>query len=100
MGIARSTLYLELARGTVEQLDRALRVHRVYFGDVGQQVYEEHRKNSRPPRKLMKAQTFILYAEQKMLQDKMAPDPFCGRAKFDGIFEETVCTKILYNYID
>ena len=35
-----------------------------------------------------------------MLQDKMAPDPLCGRARLEGNFDETVCTKTLYNYID
>lgn len=35
-----------------------------------------------------------------MLQDRMDPDPLCGRAKREGIFDETVCTKTLYNYID
>ena len=44
VGIARSTLYRELARGTVEQLDSELRVHHVYFSDTGQRVYEENRK--------------------------------------------------------
>ena len=100
VGIARSTLYRELARGTVEQLDSELRVHHVYFSDTGQRVYEENRKNSRPPLKLMKAQKFILYAEQMMLQEKMAPDPLCGRARLEGNFDETVCAKTLYNYID
>ena len=83
VGIARSTLYQELARGTVEQMDSELRVYRTYFADAGQRVYEENRKNSRPPLKLMKAQEFILYAEQRMLQDKMAPDPLCGRARLE-----------------
>ena len=100
VGIARSTLYRELDRGTVEQMDSELRVHRIYFGDTGQRVYEENRKNSRPPLKLMKAQKFILYAEQMMLQDKMAPDPLCGRARLEGNFDEIVSAKTLYNYID
>ena len=100
VGIARSTLYRELDRGTVEQMDSELRVHRIYFGDTGQRVYEENRKNSRPPLKLMKAQKFILYAEQMMLQEKMAPDPLCGRARLEGNFDEIVSAKTLYNYID
>lgn len=100
VGIARSTLYLELARGTVEQMDSELCIHQIYFADAGQRVYETNRKNSRPPLKLIKAQEFILYAEQRMLQDKMAPDPLCGRARLEGNFDETVCAKTIYNYID
>ena len=30
----------------------------------------------------------------------MAPDPLCGRARLEGNFDETVCAKTLYNYID
>lgn len=98
--ISRSTLYNELTRGTVEQMDSEWRTYRRYFSDVGQRVYEEHRKNSRPPLKLVKAYEFVLYAERKMLEEKLSPDAVCGRAKLEGCFEETVCTKTLYNYID
>ena len=48
VGISRSTLYHELSRGTVEQIDTNLKKCRRYFGDAGQRVYEENRKNSRP----------------------------------------------------
>lgn len=100
VGISRSTLYLELARGTVEQLDSELRVQRKYFWDVGQRVYEQNRKNSRPPVKLIKAYDFICYAEKQILEKKMSPDAICGEAKLTGKFKELVCTKTLYNYID
>lgn len=103
LGFAHSTLYLKLERGTGEQLDSELCVRHVYFGDVGQRVYAENRRNSRPPLKLMRVQKVLLYAEQKMLQDKMDPDPLCGRTRLEGTFEafeEMVYTKTLYNYID
>lgn len=100
VGIARSTLYNELARGSVEQLDSELRTYRRYFYDVGQRVYEEHRKNSRPPLKLAQAHEFIAYAEQQMLEEKLSPEAICGMVRRNGTFEKTVCTKTLYNYID
>lgn len=100
VGIARSTLYQELARGTVEQLDSELRVKRKYFWDAGQRVYEAHRQNSRRPLKLAKAYAFVAYAETQMLEKKLAPDTICGAARRSGQFEETVCAKTLYNYID
>ena len=46
MGISRSSLYLELARGTVEQLDSELHTHQKDFWQTGQRVYEQNRKNS------------------------------------------------------
>lgn len=100
LGIARSTLYLELARGTVEQRDSELQTCRKYFWDAGQRVYEAHRQNSRPPLKLGKAYAFVSYAETQMLEEKLAPDTICGAARRSGQFEETVCAKTLYNYID
>lgn len=100
VGIARSTLYLELARGTVEQVDSELRLYYRYFWDAGQRVYEKNRQNSRPPLKLIPAHDFIAYAEKAMLEDKLSPDVICGRAKREGQFAVTVCTKTLYNYID
>lgn len=100
LGIARSTLYNELNRGTVKQMSSELIPYYTYFHDAGQRVYEEHRKNSRRPLKLMKAYAFIRYADEKMKLEKLSPDAVCGRAKLEGEFEQTVCTKTLYNYID
>lgn len=100
VGISRSTLYCELKRGTVEQLDTHLCVHKEYFADAGQRVYNENRKNSRNPLKLVKAHDFIEYAEKQILENKLSPDAVCGRAKLENKFNEIVCTKTLYNYID
>ena len=100
VGISRSTLYRELERGTVEQTDTNLRKYKRYFYDIGQRVYEENRKNSRPPMKIMKAYDFVLYAEKQILENKMSPGAVCGEAKMSGRFTEIVSTKTLYNYID
>lgn len=100
VGISRSTLYRELERVTVEQTDTNLRKYKRYFYDIGQRVYEENRKNSRPPMKIMKAYDFVLYAEKQILENKMSPGAVCGEAKMSGRFTEIVSTKTLYNYID
>ncbi len=100
VGISRSTLYNELSRGNVEQIDTNLKKYQRYFGDAGQRVYEENRKNSRPPMKIMEAYDFVRYAEKQILENKISPDALCGEAKRSGRFQETVSTKTLYNYID
>lgn len=100
LGIARSTLYEELKRGTVEQLDTNLEKYKKYFADTGQRIYEEHRKNSRNSLKLVKAAEFVKYAEQEILMKKLSPDAVCGYAAAKNLFKETVCTRTLYNYID
>lgn len=100
VGISRSTLYNELKRGTVVQLDTNLRQYTRYFADAGQRVYEEHRRNSRPPMKLVQAYEFVAYAEQQILEEKHGPATICGEARRNGRFKATVCAKTLYNYID
>lgn len=100
LGIARSTLYEEIKRGSVVQLKSDLTEYSKYFAEVGQRVYEENRKNSRKPLKMNEAIEFIKYAEEKILKEKLSPDVICGRAKMTKQFKKIVCTKTLYNYID
>lgn len=100
VGISRSTLYEELKRGTVEQMDSNLKTHKVYFAETGQAMYEKHRQNSRKPYKLIVAYDFIKYAEEEILNKKLSPDAVCGFAKKNNLFTNMVCTKTLYNYIE
>jgi IS30 family transposase len=100
LGVSRSTIYEEINRGTVIQLNSDLSEYKKYFADAGQRVYEEHRANSRKPYKLAEVTEFIEYAEEEILTNKKAPDTICGRAKIENKFSKTVCTKTLYNYID
>lgn len=100
IGIARSTLYEELKRGTVEQKKSNLEVYTKYFADAGQYVYEKHRKNSKKPHKLGQAIDFIRHTEKEILENKLSPDVICGYAKRMKSFENMVCTKTIYNYID
>lgn len=100
LGISRSTLYEELNRGTVNQMDTNLKTYRKYYADAGQTMYESNRKNSRKPLKIIDAFDFLQFAEKEILENKKAPDSICGRAKRECTFDVIVCTKTLYNYID
>ena len=100
VGIARSTLYNELARGTVQQLGRNPEPYTRYFGDSGQRVYEHRRRNSHCPLKLAKAKKFVSFAVKQILTKHPAPDTICGLAREKGCFTEMVCCKRLYNYIE
>ena len=100
VGISRSTLYLELKRGTVTQMNSDLTHCKKYFSDVGQRVYKNHRKNSRKPFKISQVENFMNFAEEKILQGKWSPDSVCGYAKRHNLFDKLVCTKTLYNYIE
>lgn len=100
VGIARSTLYEELRRGTVDQMRSDLTKYRRYFAETGQLVYEQHRSKCRKPYKLAQAADFIQHLEESILDGKLSPDAVCGRARLEGAFPVTVCTKTVYNYID
>ena len=88
VGIARSTLYNELARGTVQQLGRNPEPYTRYFGDSGQRVYEHRRRNSHCPIKLPKAKKFVSFAVKQILTKHLAPDTICGLAGEKGCFIE------------
>ena len=45
LGIKYNTLYKEIERGTVEQMDSLLRVYKVYKADYAQMVYERSTSN-------------------------------------------------------
>ena len=100
VGIARSTLYEELKRGTVDQMRSDLTYYKRYFADTGQLVYMRRREASRKPFKLSTAAPFLKYLEKEVLQNKFSPDSICGRAKLQNMFPVTLCTKTIYNYID
>ena len=99
LGIARSTLYEELKRGTVDQMRSDLSKYRKYFAETGQLVYESNRAACRKPYKLDQAADFVQHLEKTIKEDKLSPDAVCGRAKLEGTFPVTICTKTVYNYI-
>ena len=100
VGISRSTLYEELKRGTVTQKNSDLTTREQYFAETGQIIYEKNRQKCRKSFKIGKAKEFVEYAEEKIIKEKWSPDSVAGYAKKHKLFEETVCTKTLYNYID
>ena len=99
LGIARSTLYEEIKRGTVAQKRSDWTYYEQYFAQSGQMRYERNRENSGKPSKFNAAQDFIRYVENAILKDKHSPDAICGRAKRMNLFEVSVCTKTIYNSI-
>ena len=99
LGIARSTLYAEIKRGTARQMRSDWTYYDRYFAETGQIIYERNRKNSVKPSKFNAARDFIRYVEDRILKDKHAPDAICGCAKRTHLFAVQVCTKTIYNYI-
>ena len=75
VGIARSTLYEELKRGTVDQMRSDLTHYKRYFADTGQLVYAEHWKNSRKPYKLAAAAPFLQFPHRAIFYQFRHPPP-------------------------
>ena len=53
LGIARSTLYAEIKRGTARQMRSDWTYYDQHFAETGQIVYERNRKNAVKPSKLI-----------------------------------------------
>ena len=65
VGISRSTLYLELKRGTTTQMNSDLTFREEYFAYTGQVVYKKNRKNSRKSLKISQVGDFMNFAKKK-----------------------------------
>mgnify|MGYP001770997952 CR=1 FL=1 len=97
-----STISREIKRGTTTQLRSDLSSYTSYFPETGQAVYEKNRSNCGAKFKAAKAEDFLKYAENKILNEKWSPDAVVGYCKKDPSWNNKtiVCTKTLYNYID
>jgi IS30 family transposase len=100
LGRHRSTILREIKRGTTIQKRTDLTDYEVYFPETGQAVYEKNRMNCGKKSKVLQIESFLLYAEEKILKDKWSPDAVVGRARLIFDKSEMVCTKTLYKYID
>jgi IS30 family transposase len=102
LGRHRSTIYREIKRGTTTQLRTDLTTYSAYFPETGQAVYEKNRSACGRKSKVLQVDSFLRYAEQKILKDKWSHDAVVGTARREKIFDPSsmVCTKTLYNYID
>ena len=95
LGIARSTLYYEIKRGTAEQVNQYGKTYYRYFADTGQLVYEQRRKHSRHPFKFALVQPFLQYVTEQIKKHHLSPDAARGRAVRDKLFTHVVSNKTL-----
>lgn len=100
LGRHRSTIYREIKRGTTTQKRSNLTTYEAYFPETGQAVYEKNRSACGKKSKLLEVESFLIYAEEKILKEKWSPDAVVGKARLFMDRSEIVCTKTLYNYID
>ena len=96
---SRTTIYNELKRGSVEQIKNGHKVI-VYYPDAGQAQYERNRENSKKKFKALECIDFIRFVEASFKEKFWSLDECYGRARLENLFENTVCTKTLYNYVE
>lgn len=99
LGRAYNTIKNEVERGAVTSKDGQTKV---YKADRGQEVYLEHRQNSRRKIRCLKVADFLHYVWRHFRDDKWSLDACAGKALESKEFErsDTVCTRTLYRYVD
>lgn len=101
LGIKYNTLYKEIERGTVEQMDSQLRVYKVYKADYAQMMYERSTSNRGRNLKIGSDHQLASYIETMIREQKYSPEALLLHAENEGIhFSTTLCPKTIYNYLD
>ena len=108
----KSTVKREIKRGSVVQRQANSYVSRkpevpdyiektVYFRDVGQRVYQEHRQNCGAKNKIVTCSELISFVEGKVLGvEKWSPDAALGYAQANNLYPgQRISTKTFYNWI-
>ena len=94
-----NTILNEIRRGTVDQIKAGKKI-KIYLADAGQARYRENRKACCKQYQLLESEEFVRHIESSMLENSWSVDAAVGRAREEGIFSKTLCTKTIYNYID
>lgn len=101
LGRDRRTIEREIKRGSVIQRDSQWQDRQVYCADAGERVKEERAENKGRGLKIGHDHKLVQYIEKKIRDESYSPDAVIGEIRAKGIpFQESICTKTLYNYID
>lgn len=101
LGIKYNTLYKEIERGTVKQLDYQLREVMVYKADYAQLVYERSTSNRGRNLKIGSDHQLAAYIEDMIRDKKYSPEALLRQIENEGLqFKTTLCIKTIYNYLD
>ena len=109
----KSTIKREIKRGSVVQRRAdsyqskdpkrsGFIEYNAYYADVGQRIYEKHRKRCGGKSKVVACRDLVLFVEGKIRgKEKWSPDAAIGYAKQKGLFPgQEFSTKTFYNWIE
>ena len=101
LGHRYHTVYHEVKKGTVKQLDTYLAAHYVYKADYAQMLTEKNMSCRGRNLKIGSDHELAAYIEAMVRNKKYSPEALLLYAKENGIsFKTKICAKTIYNYFD
>lgn len=101
LGIKYHTLWHEIKRGTVKQMDTHLREFYAYKADYAQMVYENSVSNRGRNLKIGFDHELAAYIEDMIRNKKYSPEALLFHAENENMnFTTKLCCKTIYNYLD
>lgn len=101
LGIKYHTLWHEIKRGTVKQIDTHLREFYAYKADYAQMVYENSVSNRGRNLKIGSDHELAAYIEDMIRNKKYSPEALLFHAENENLhFSTKLCCKTIYNYLD
>lgn len=99
IGCCRATVYNELRRGMVDQLDSELRHFSSYSADVAQQKHDYAQSSKGRPLKIGDDHAFAAYLEYYIRVKRYSPAAALASARRSGRFRTDLSVNTLYRYI-
>ncbi len=101
LGHKYHTIYHEVKKGTVKQLDSLLAAHYVYKADYAQMLYDKSVCNRGRNLKIGSDYALVHYIEDMVKNKHYSPEALLLHARNEGIkFDTQLCYKTIYNYFD
>lgn len=101
LGIAYHTLWHEVKRGTVKQIDTHLREFYAYRADYAQMVCDNSMSNRGRNLKIGSDHELAAYIEDMVRNKKYSPEALLRHAENENLqFATRLCYKTIYNYLD
>lgn len=101
LGHRYHTIYHEIRRGTVKQIDTHLREYETYRADYAQRVYNESVSNRGRNLKIGSDHKLAEYIEDMIRNKKYSPEALLFHAENQHLqFDTKLCYKTIYNYLD
>ncbi|MCH5261667.1 MAG: IS30 family transposase [Lachnospiraceae bacterium] len=101
LGHKYQTIWYEVKKGTVKQLDTHLAEHYVYKADYAHMVSVRNKSNRGRNLKIGSDYELVEYIEDMVKNKKYSPAALLAHARNEGLhFATSICEKTIYNYFD